>query len=197
MRMFSLAATLAVALFAVGPLAHASGGAGAQTVLEQSHAKVIALADADAKPDAIQREVDLLLDYGWIAQAALGGPSRYAERCAPRCDEFEALLTKLIRSSYTKRLSAKQRGEVEYLGEHVRDAATKVDTKVRFTTSAGKTKTVEVDYVMHQVDGRWIVRDIITEKVSLVKTYTHDIHELYQAGGIDRVIEALEAKLAG
>ena len=122
MRMFSLAATLAVALLAVGPLAHASGGAGAQTVLEQSHAKVIALADADAKPDAIQREVDLLLDYGWIAQAALGGPSRYAERCAPRCDEFEALLTKLIRSSYTKRLSAKQRGEVEYLGEHVRDA---------------------------------------------------------------------------
>ena len=51
----------------------------------------------------------------------------------------------------------------------MRKKATKVDTRVTFTDKEGETKVVEIDYVMHKVDGHWHVRDIITEGVSLAK----------------------------
>ena len=54
---------------------------------------------------------------------------------------------------------------------------------------------LEVDYVMHRSEGQWYVRDIITEGVSLSKTYKYEINKLYKAGGIDKVIVTLQAKL--
>lgn len=187
----SLACTLFVPTFA----ARASGSEpGALEAFERTHEQLLDLLERDAKPSEIQREVDALLDYDWIAKSALGGPTRYAERCADRCVQFEALLTELIRTNYLRRLSE---GEVrvEYLGEQVRDTATKVDTRISFADGSGRTKVIEIDYVMHLSDGRWQVRDIITESVSLAKTYKYDINTLYKEGGIDKVIATLQAKL--
>ena len=154
-----------------------------------------ALVDAGAETAKIQAEVDELLDYDWIAKAALGGPSRYAEACGDRCDEFKALLTQLIRENYLKRIKAKNRGTVEYQGEEVREKATKVDTKVTFVDKEGKTQVVDMDYVMHKVDGKWVVRDIITEGVSLAKNYKYEINRLHVEGGMDKVIATLQKKL--
>lgn len=177
-------------------LALAEGGPGAIDAFKESHTKVTALVDGAAETKELQAEVDELLDYDWIAQAALGGPSRYAEACGDRCDEFKTLLTTLIRENYLKRIKSKDRGTVEYLGEEVRKKATKVDTKVTFQDKDGKTQVVEVDYVMHKVDGQWHVRDIITEGVSLAKNYKYEINRLYAQGGMDTVIATLEKKIA-
>ncbi len=127
----------------------------------------------------------------------MGGPKRFAERCTERCDEYQALLAQLIRKNYLKRVQGKDRGTIEYVGEHVRDNATKVDTKVIFTDKQGEKKTVEIDYVMHKVDGDdWRVRDIITEGVSLAKNYKFEFNRLYKDGGMEKVIGTLEKKVA-
>lgn len=194
MRQTIAALSLSLALL-LPSVALAEGGAGALDAFKQSHTEVTALVDAKAKPSKIQSDVDKLLDYDWIAQAALGGPSRYAKICGERCDEFKALLTALIRENYLKRIQAKDRGTVEYLTEHVREKATKVDTRVTFKDKDGKTQVVEVDYVMHKVDGDWVVRDIITEGVSLAKNYKYEINRLYAQGGMDKVISSLKKKL--
>jgi phospholipid transport system substrate-binding protein len=175
--------------------AFAEGGSGAIDAFKQSHGEVTALVDAGAEPSKIQSQVDELLDYDWIAKAALGGPSRYAEACGNRCDEFKALLTQLIRENYLKRIKAKNRGTVEYLGEEVREKATKVDTRVTFVDKEGKTQVVEIDYVMHKVAGKWHVRDIITEGVSLAKNYKYEINRLHVEGGMDKVMSTLQKKL--
>ena len=189
-------AALSLSLALLMPLAAAAeGGAGAIDAFKQSHQEVTALVDAGAETPKIQAEVDELLDYDWIAKAALGGPSRYAEACGERCDEFKALLTQLIRENYLKRIKAKNRGTVEYQGEEVREKATKVDTKVTFVDKEGKTQIVEIDYVMHKVDGKWVVRDIITEGVSLAKNYKYEINRLHAEGGMDKVISTLQKKL--
>ena len=66
------------------------------------------------------------------------------------------------------------------------------------TTSPGerRRRTVDVAYVMHQLDDRWVVRDIVTDGVSLAKNHRYEVNRLYREGGIDLVIERLKAKLA-
>ncbi|MEX1367419.1 MAG: ABC transporter substrate-binding protein [Nannocystaceae bacterium] len=174
----------------------AEGGPGAIDAFRKSHEEVTSLVDSAATETDVQTKVDTLLDYEWIAQAALGGPKRFADRCTERCDEYQALLAQLIRKNYLKRIEAKDRGKIEYVREHVRDKATKVDTKVTFTDKEGEKKTVEIDYVMHKVDDKWQVRDIITEGVSLAKNYKYEINKLYKDGGMDKVIVTLEKKIA-
>ncbi|MEM9462078.1 MAG: ABC transporter substrate-binding protein [Myxococcota bacterium] len=194
MRKTIAALSLSCALL-LPAIALAEGGPGAIDAFRQSHTEVTSLVDAKAAEDKIQTRVDELLDYDWIAKAALGGPSKYAQICGERCDEFKALLTKLIRKNYLKRIEGKNRGEMTVVEEHVRKKATKVDTKVTFDDPDGKSKTVEVDYVMHKVDGKWHVRDIITEGVSLAKNYKYEINRLYARGGMDQVITTLQKKV--
>lgn len=194
MRKFLVALSLCSAL-ALPSTALAEGGPGAIDAFRKAHEEVTTLVDADGKQSDVQAKVDGLLDYDWIATAALGGPKRYAERCADQCDRFKDLLTRLIRANYLKRIDNKDRGSVEYVTEHVREKATKVDTKVTFTDPDGKTKTVEIDYVMHKVEGHWHVRDIITDGVSLAKNYKYEINKLYKDGGMDKVITSLENKI--
>jgi phospholipid transport system substrate-binding protein len=189
------AALLAFALLAPTP-ALASGEEGAKDTWTRAHADVIALLEQGAPEARVAAMVDSLLDYRFIAQAALGGPTRYQERCGERCAEYEALVAKLVRHGYLARLSAHERAKIEVVGEVVRDKATKVDTRVAFTDGEGRRRTVAVAYVMHRVEGRWVVRDILTDGISLAKNQRYEVNRLYRDGGIDKVIERLRAKLA-
>lgn len=170
----------------------------AMSAFRSQHDDVINLVDKGASTGDIQTHVDKLLDYDSLAQSALGGSNRYEKKCEPdpgRCDQFKELLSKLIRENYLKRIFAKDRGTVVYIDENVRGKARKVNTLVTFTDNDGITRTVEVDYVMHKVDGTWQVRDIITDGVSLAKNYKYEFNKLYKEGGMDKIISQLESKL--
>jgi phospholipid transport system substrate-binding protein len=200
MRPRLLSSLVVLCLAFLGPASSVSasteGGDGARATLEHALSRIDALLDADADSAKLEAEVDALLDYGWLSEAALGGPAHHAQRCAPRCDEFEALLTELIRHNYLQRLAERDRGQVEFVAEDVRKRATKVDTLVRYTGADGRRMRLEVDYVLHQTARGWQVRDIITEDVSLVKNYRYELAKLHAHGGIDEVIATLSEKLA-
>lgn len=190
-----IATLLAFALLVPAPAA-AGGQPGAKDAWSRAHGEVVTLMEQGAPAARVSAKVDALLDYRFIAQAALGGPTKYEERCGDRCAEFEALVAKLVRHGYLARLTAHERAKIEVVGEVVRDKATKVDTRVAFTDAEGRRRTVDVAYVMHEVDGRWTVRDIVTDGVSLAKNYRYEVNRLYREGGIELVIERLKAKLA-
>lgn len=177
-----------------------TAGPSAMQTWETAHKAVTALVDAKAADAELESQVDALLDYTWLTRAALGGDKKYAKRCEDRCAEFDALLTRLIRRNYLKRIGAKSKGTVMVLGEEVRNkptgAVAKVTTQVTYIDPEGIPRTIEVDYIMHQVDGTWQVRDMLTDGLSLAKTYKHDFAKLFREGGIDLVIERLQAKLA-
>jgi phospholipid transport system substrate-binding protein len=151
---------------------------------------------ADAKDAALEKEVDQFIDYQYLAQQSLGGADNYQKRCEPRCDEFESLLTQLIRHNYLARIRQSENGSISYTGEEYRQNGTmaKVDTRVDFKKD-GKDQSVEVDYVMHKDDASWKVRDIYTDGVGLAKTYRHEFKQMHQEGGIDLLIERLQAKV--
>jgi phospholipid transport system substrate-binding protein len=190
-----VATLLAFALLVPAP-ALAGGQPGAKEAWTRTHGEVVSLLEQGAPEARVSEKVDALLDYRSIAQAVLGGGARYQERCGERCAEYEALVAKLVRHGYLQRLSAHERAKVEVVGEVVREKATKVDTRVAFTDSEGRRRVVDVAYVMHQVDGRWAVRDILTDGVSLAKNHRFEVGKLHREGGIDLVIDKLRAKVA-
>lgn len=185
--------SLFVLLLAAPTAAMALGGA--LDTFKAGHTKVVELVASGAKSDAIEREVDQLLDYRALARESLGGEARYAEACAARCAEFEALLTRLIRENYLRRLRSGGEHKVAYVGEEARTRGIVVKTTVTFARD-GQQEVVAVDYLMHEADGRWQVRDIITDGVSLARNYKFEFNQILKQGGIDALITRLEARLA-
>lgn len=168
----------------------------------RAHTEIETLVHAKSKPSSktLATKVDALVDYRSITVAALGGSSRYTKRCKDknkkRCAEVESLLTEIVRHSYLERLASHPQGNVEILRQHVRAKTSQVDTRVRFKDDKGKSKTAKVDYVMHLVNGQWKIRDILTDKQSLTKTYESEITKLMAEGGLDEVLKSLELKRA-
>src|SRR5690606_4380275 len=147
------------------------------------HEAVVELVKKRADDKDLQAKIDGLLDYNWIAEAALGGPDNYQEVCQTRCDEFEALLTRLIRENYLRMIRKAEDHAVEYVGQTAgKNGIYKVTTRVKIDKN-GREQVVTVDYVMHQIDGQWQVRDIITDDVSLSKTYRYEFNKIAKSQG--------------
>ncbi|HET6585508.1 MAG TPA: ABC transporter substrate-binding protein [Nannocystaceae bacterium] len=162
---------------------------------KKAHETVLLYVRSKVKDDVIQKEVDNLLNYSWIAKTALGGTKGRADKkCEPRCAEFETALGNLIRQNYLKRLHDADQGSVQYLGEEKRARASKVTTKVKFKRD-GVDQEIEVAYVMRAENGKWQVVDIITDGVSLVKNYKYEFNQILRDEGIDGLIKRLQTKL--
>ena len=160
---------------------------------QEAVVRLVASGASDAKLEA---KVDTLLDYDSLAIAALGGESNYATVCGERCGEFNELLTRLIRENYLRMVRKAEKHPVEYVGQVAgRNEIYKVTTRIKIDKN-GREQTVTVDYVMHKVAGNWQVTDIITDGVSLKKTYRYEFRQIHKSGGIDAIISKLEEKLA-
>ncbi|WP_244923810.1 MlaC/ttg2D family ABC transporter substrate-binding protein [Enhygromyxa salina] len=199
-RVFSASLTGLLGLGVVGGLLATPGVAQATETsaidaFRTKHEAVVKLVKDKATDAQLQAKVDELLDYDYLANAALGGPDRYAQICEARCDDFADLLTRLIRENYLRMIRKAEKHPVEYLDEVAgKNDVYKVTTQVKIEKN-GREQTVTVDYVMHKVDGKWQVRDIITEGVSLAKTYRYEINKIAKEQGIDGVIRKLQDKL--
>lgn len=193
---FALSLLTAVAFLGHAPAADAANPtATPSAVFKERHSKVLELVKKRAEPDALAKEVDQLLDYKALAEASLGGPARYANKCAPRCAEFESLLTKLIRENYLKRIRTDKKYELTIVGEDAKVGGDiRVITNVALTRD-GKPEIVEVVYVMHAVGDTWKVEDIVTDGVSLAKNYKFEFNKIIRDKGIDELILRLENKL--
>ncbi len=190
-RLRLLCLTAVLALTAAPSSARAETGA--IDAFAAKHAAVTALLDAGAEDAKLEAAVDELLDYDWISKAALGGPNRYASVCAQRCAEFEQLLRALIRTRYIEMLRKSGSAPIELVGQTAgKRGVYKVTTRVD-AIKHGRTQRITVEYVMHQVDGRWQVRDIITDDVSLAKAYLYEFNKINRAEGIDGIIDKLSA----
>jgi phospholipid transport system substrate-binding protein len=187
----NLLAGLLLSLALVTPAAAADG---ALDTFKARHGKVVELVKKGAATEALQKEVDQLLNYNALAIAALGGQARYDGKCQPRCAEFETLLARLIRENYLKRIRSDKKYEMTYLGEEVKTRGTHVRTQIALTRD-GKPEVVEVVYVMEQTPEGWKVDDIITDGVSLAKNYKFEFNKILKDKGIDELISRLEGKV--
>lgn len=187
--------SISLALFTLLTLAPDRARAGeAADAFKAKHDAIVVLVNDNASDAALGKVIDGMLDYHALAESSLGGPANYAKVCGDRCAEFEALLTKLIRTNYLRMVRQINAHPLQHLDDvEGRNGIHKVTTKVKVEKN-GRDRTMTIEYVMHEVDGRWLVRDIITDDISLVSNYRSEFHKIAKTEGIDGIIERLEAK---
>lgn len=179
---------------AAEPAAVVAAKPSALETFKARHGKVLDLVKKGAPTEALQKEVDQLLNYQALAETSLGGPKHYASKCASRCAEFEKLLARLIRENYLKRIRSDKKYDLTIQGEEVKARGTHVRTQIALTRD-GKPEVIEVVYLMEETPEGWKVGDIVTDGVSLAKNYRFEFNKILKDKGIDELISRLEGKV--
>src|SRR5499426_342514 len=140
---------------------------------------------------AIRELVDQVFDYQEAAELVLGPV--WQMRTPEQRTEFVRLFADFLERGFVAMIGSKasvSRGvSVQYVGESIDGQSAVVSTTV-LTRSGGE---MPVDYSMVQGQGRWLVRDVIIEGVSLIANYRAQFARVIRASSY----AALIAKMRG
>jgi len=145
-------------------------------------------ADDEKKLDAA---FDSVFDYDSLAKATL--KDSWDSLTPAQRAEFASVLKDLVRNAYRKNLKKTLGYSVDYKGESDADAGKLVKTVARNTKNS-REEPVSVDYVVHQVDGKWLINDIVTEGSSLVRNYRNQFRRVIQKHGFDELLKRMKSK---
>jgi phospholipid transport system substrate-binding protein len=149
-----------------------------------------------AKTSATEQKIgavfDQLLDYDTLAKDSLA--DHWNDRTESERREFQTVLKQLVQRNYRKNLRKTLEYEVEYRGESKAKKGYLVRTVARNRKNP-REEPISVDYVLHEVDGKWLVFDIITEGSSLVNTYRSQFRRVIKKKGFDGLLKQMKAKL--
>src|SRR5215510_12553474 len=146
----------------------------------------------DAQPRrAIRELVDQVFDYQEAAELVLGPV--WQMRTPEQRTEFVRLFADFLERGFVAMIGSKASVSsgvnVQYVGESIDGQSAVVSTTV-LTRSGGE---MPVDYSMVQGQGRWLVRDVIIEGVSLIANYRAQFARVIRASSY----AALIAKMRG
>jgi phospholipid transport system substrate-binding protein len=134
---------------------------------------------------------DSVFDYENLAKYTL--KDSWEQRTAAERTEFTALLKDLVRNAYRRNIKKTLGYEIDYKGEEDGDAG-KVVRTVAHNKKNNREEPVSIDYVVHQVDGKWLINDIVTEGASLAHTYRNQFRKIIDKKGFDELIKRMKAK---
>lgn len=165
----------------------------AETAQEHLKAKQTELtelvkADATAKLVAVFDEV---LDYDALAEASLG--DEWPKLSAAQRGDFKKLLVTLIQRAYKKSIKETLAYDVSFVGQDDAAKGKLVRTVAKHKTDARK-EPLHIDYVVHQVGGKWRVIDIVTEGSSLVANYKSQFRRVIEKKGFSGLLELMAKK---
>lgn len=184
-----IASTLVLAFsLAVPSLAFA---AEAQDFMKDKHSQLTALVKQNQDKKLLEL-FDQVLDYDAIAKASLG--SRWAELSGEEKAEFQKLLTGLVRQAYRKSLRKTADYQVKFMGEEPGPAGVMVKTAAQNRKDA-REEPITIDYLMHQVGGKWRIADIVTEGTSLVGTNRNQFLRIIKKHGFPELLKRMRTKL--
>jgi phospholipid transport system substrate-binding protein len=134
---------------------------------------------------------DSVFDYQALAVSTMQG--NWENLTPAQRTEFSSVLKDLVRNAYRKNLKKTLGYDVDYKGESDAESGKLVKTVARNTKNT-REEPVSVDYVVHQVDGKWLINDIVTEGASLVHTYRNQFRRVIQKHGFDELLKRMKTK---
>lgn len=150
---------------------------------------------ARAKPPIdreLTRVVAQFLDFPELARLALG--RHWEARSAVERQEFAELLRQLIERSYLKQLRSNLNYAVRYRGEKIAGDKAEVASAIEVKRK-GRTEALLIQYKMHQSGGGWMVYDVITDDVSIVRNYRSQFNRIIQRQSYGALLEKMRRKL--
>ncbi len=177
----------------LGSVAHAGA---AQSYLESKQKELTSLIKkpkSSSNDEQLKVTFDALLDYSAFAKDSLG--TQWNEMNEKERTEFSSLLKTLVQRSYTKNLRNTLDYDIVFKGETKAAKGELVQTVAKHKTDPRK-ETISIDYLVHQVDGKWRVYDIITEGESLVKNYKSQFRRVIKKDGFSGLLDRMRKKVA-
>jgi phospholipid transport system substrate-binding protein len=133
-----------------------------------------------------------LLDYEELGKRAM---AEHWDTLKPaQQKEFVATFKEMLEKNYVKQLRSNLDYKVSYKDEKVTGDEAVVQSIVKVNTK-GKSTDAEIVYKMHKGPNGWVVWDIITDEVSLVRNYKNQFHKIITEQGYDKLLEKMKSKL--
>jgi phospholipid transport system substrate-binding protein len=143
---------------------------------------------ANTKAQKVSEETIAVPD---LAKRVLG--PQWSKLSATEQKDFTQLLAQLLQKiAYPK--SAEFFGElkIDYTGEKLNGTGATVETKV----SHPKEGQVSIDYELHQVNGKWMIDDVLLDSVSLVTNVQSQIQQVITKESYQGLLKRMREKLA-
>jgi phospholipid transport system substrate-binding protein len=140
----------------------------------------------------IRRMADSVFDVREAAPTALG--AHWNARSPAEREEFTRLFGHLLEQAYVKwvaSLIGRQRIQIRYENETIHGAAALVKT----TIQAKDGRSVPFDYRMTMRGGRWTIRDVIVDRVSLIDNYRAQFKHVLATAPYAALIASMRAKM--
>lgn len=143
---------------------------------------------ANTKAQKVSEETIAVSD---LAKRVLG--PQWSKLSAAEQKDFTKLLAQLLQKiAYPK--SAEFFGElqIDYTGEKFNGTGAIVETKV----SHPKEGQVSIDYELHQINGKWMINDVLLDSISLVTNVQSQIQQVISKESYQGLLKRMREKLA-
>ena len=191
-RRITILATLLLLLGA----APAPALAGAPTAsIKRTNAKLQRLLrkkQSEAVKQRLRKLVNGFIDFGELARLSLG--KHWDKRSEKERAEFTQTLRDLIEHNYLRQLRSNLDYKVEYRDESLRGGKAKVTTAVKVVKNRRPTEVV-ITYKMRKAGGTWMVYDVVTDDVSVVRNYRSQFNRIIKKNSFEHLLEKMRTKV--
>jgi len=126
-----------------------------------------------------------------IAKRTLG--PYWKERTEEQRKEFIQLFTALVGKAYSSSLDRYSKGVQFFFDqERIDNDFAEVDTRIFDPTLD---KTFSINYCLRQVNGQWLIYDVVVENVSLVNNYRNQFNRILSKSSYEDLVQKLQTKL--
>lgn len=186
------AVLLGAALALVAPFAAA---APAQDFMKTKQTELSAMVKNSKTPaddKKLHAAFDEVLDYDVLARESL---KEHWDGLKPEeRAEFQETLKKLVRAAYKKSLKRIANYDVEFMGESKGELGQVVRTVAKSKSNA-REEPISLDYVVHEVSGKWRIVDVVTEGSSLINNYRSQFRRIIKKQGFTELLRRMRTKL--
>ena len=144
----------------------------------------------DARQERLRQISEQAFNWQEMAQRALA--THWRERTPQERQEFVALFRDQVERTYISRLeqAAEERQAIQYVDEQIDGSRAVVRTKA-FTKHNVE---VPLEYRLQQVDGRWLIYDVIVEGISLVNNYRSQFNRIINTSSYENLIQRMKSR---
>lgn len=141
------------------------------------------------RAQAIRRIIQKKFDFPHMAQSTLG--AAYGKLSAGQRQEFANVFSSLFQTSYTNMVLRFLKQEtVKYGKETVSGGQARVNTTLERVNDA-----IQVDYLLHQQRGGWLLYDVSVDGVSILEQYRSGFAREMQARSFDSLLNKMKTQL--
>jgi phospholipid transport system substrate-binding protein len=144
------------------------------------------------KAERKQRILDVvnrMFDFRAMARSSLG--QKWNQLTAKEQDNFVDLFASLIEQRYIGKIDAFDDQKVIYKDKRVKNNKARV-----YSVILDKNLEIPIDYSLQLSQGKWLIKDLKIENVSLIANYRRDFNSIIRkekfAGLVEKITQQLE-----